>query len=197
MAKRATCSSNLKQIGIALFSYTNDYNSWFPPPWSTWDYDNFHSYPSSNKTMRNILESDYLKDYRVYYCPNYRLVKKPNVSATGGYWYWIGNKYFSHPNKTIKKITDTGNNCIMQDVCSDLTGEESIPGAINYVCINPNSLTQGCSTHCFGSIKSVQGANCFFTDGRIEWKNKKSMRFPWGNYMNADGRGWWCPVYNQ
>jgi len=187
-AKRATCASNLKQIGVALFSYTSDNDAWFPPPWYLYSYENFVSYPEDNSTMREILEADYVKNYRVYYCPNSWRPPILNGKYTGGYWYWVGNKYFAYPNKTLKRATDSRNNCLMQDICSDFTGEESVAGSNNYTCLK-------LSTHCRGSINSVQGANCFFSDGRVEWKNKGTMRFAWA--MSSGGRGWWCPVYNK
>lgn len=187
-AKRTQCASNLKQIGIALFSYASDNAAWFPPPWYLYSYEDFVSYPEDSRTMRGVLEAEYMQSYKTYYCPNSWRKPVANSSYTGGYWYWVGNKYFSYPNKTLKKASDSGNNCIMQDICSDFTGEEGVPGANNYTCLK-------FSTHCRGNISSVQGANCFFADGRVEWKNKGSMRL--AKYMNSGGRGWWCPTYNK
>jgi len=102
-ARRAVCVNNLKQIGLAISMYANDYDGNVPfrdyrgvpqTPWdSNFQNNNYHDYKffcalacTSNYTGERYVASfgklyqcGYLKDGKVYYCPS--------VSFTGT-WYW-------------------------------------------------------------------------------------------------------------
>lgn len=77
-AKRVGCSSNLRQIGLAIELYTEDHQgtfpaaSYMPSPWLSKlraDADNPGGVPSFNDAMRAFLESD-----EIYKCPGDRVV---------------------------------------------------------------------------------------------------------------------------
>jgi prepilin-type N-terminal cleavage/methylation domain-containing protein/prepilin-type processing-associated H-X9-DG protein len=70
-ARQSSCTSNLKQLGLALFQYTQDYDENYPQA----AYDNWgNSWP--------VLVSPYVKTYAVYRCPD--------DSAANGAWngFW-------------------------------------------------------------------------------------------------------------
>jgi prepilin-type N-terminal cleavage/methylation domain-containing protein/prepilin-type processing-associated H-X9-DG protein len=75
-AREATCSSNMKQIGLAMMQYQQDYDELFPyrpdlkaepsPPWGT------TSYPTSDPRCgwATIVLDAYIKNSDVWSCPS-------------------------------------------------------------------------------------------------------------------------------
>ena len=56
-ARRISCQSNLKQIGLSLKQYAMDYNDWLPDE-------------SGGAGLEQLRSNDYLTDYEVYHCPS-------------------------------------------------------------------------------------------------------------------------------
>lgn len=52
-ARRISCNSNLKGIGLSLKQYATDYNNFFP-----------------NEGLEQLRSNDYLTDYGIYQCPS-------------------------------------------------------------------------------------------------------------------------------
>jgi prepilin-type N-terminal cleavage/methylation domain-containing protein/prepilin-type processing-associated H-X9-DG protein len=73
-ARRSSCQSNLKQIGLGLLQYTQDYDERFPQsvqsvnPWFGW----------------TQLVQPYIKSYQLFQCPS----EPTNPNATPGNAYW-------------------------------------------------------------------------------------------------------------
>ena len=60
-ARRISCTSNLKQCGLALKQYAMDFKDWFPVNYTT----------CTTAGHLEILRSEeYLSDYKVYICPS-------------------------------------------------------------------------------------------------------------------------------
>ena len=86
-ARRISCQSNLKGIGLSLIQYAIDYNDFFP-----------------DKGLEQLRANDYLTDYGVYNCPSTDTRKgKNNEKLTDeivDYVYPKGLKYNSNDSKT-------------------------------------------------------------------------------------------------
>ncbi len=88
-ARQATCVSNMKNIGLALTQYVQDYDESFPaertPCWNGW------------RTSRNALAwfeqlDPYLRNLDVLRCPTARFE-----------WQWRANCFPGHPNHDLFK----------------------------------------------------------------------------------------------
>lgn len=119
-ARRATCLSNLKQVGMGLMMYNQDYDEQFPP--------SFNYYNSSTLVWWQDALQPYIKTYQIFICPSDTSPKKyTNARATslgypsalytsyavnesalpyikdGGWYYEKGNYLaaYAKPSKTI------------------------------------------------------------------------------------------------
>lgn len=87
-ARQASCLSNLKQIGLGLLQYLQDYDESFPPHERNWN--QFHSRPvcqwaatAANPYLRfPVLIHPYLRNWDVYQCPSAKLI-----------WRWQNRLY--------------------------------------------------------------------------------------------------------
>ena len=130
-ARRASCSSNLKQIGLGLLQYSQDYdeklvNVWYGNATQEWASDNTTNY----KWMDAIFP--YVKSEQLFICPSnttndqYVFNKKlPNSTAawpSGQYFgsYGVSEAYWSEggggsaPNAQGPHVGNTGNRSLAQ-----------------------------------------------------------------------------------
>ncbi len=102
-AKRINCLSNLKQIGIALRSYTVDYEEWFP------------------SDLDILVREGYMTDPKVYSCPSVAEAasfSESNEIINGGFFYIA-------EHATIDSISEPeagGNTSLMCDKMSNHDG---------------------------------------------------------------------------
>jgi len=91
-ARKTTCASNLKQLGLAAHMYAQDYDEWFPC-----------DYHVSNSSTTHILLvqalEPYMKNRQIWYCPSAAKIPyagfaySPQNEAAGNisyYWWSFG-----------------------------------------------------------------------------------------------------------
>jgi prepilin-type N-terminal cleavage/methylation domain-containing protein/prepilin-type processing-associated H-X9-DG protein len=81
-ARRASCQSNLKQLGLGIMQYVQDYDETMPPTLQTNVYGGGAWNSTDSRTWRTVIYP-YVKSAQVYACPSY--VKECNTSSTCGY----------------------------------------------------------------------------------------------------------------
>ena len=91
-AKRSVCISNLRQTGMALLMYAQDYNGNFPT-FDTWHWDPGAMKNEAGRCNVGLLEPNYISDYDIFYCPSWLWRYNPNsnwdtFSTATGYQYW-------------------------------------------------------------------------------------------------------------
>jgi prepilin-type N-terminal cleavage/methylation domain-containing protein len=81
-ARKTVCISNLKQIGLGIMQYTQDYDEKFPVGYPFW----FTPTPANNELLVYVIDP-YIKSVQVWDCPSW----KGRYAAGAGY---IGNYGF-------------------------------------------------------------------------------------------------------
>src|SRR5690606_37027528 len=76
-ARRASCQSNLKQIGLGIMQYTQDYDERFPRAWSVY----------GDTSVLPVGWADaiqpYVKSIQVFQCPSESTAPNSNPASTG------------------------------------------------------------------------------------------------------------------
>jgi len=86
-ARQAACLSNLKQLGIAMGMYTDDYNDTYPIAYDTWLNENRDPATRDNMAANNSHATlyPYVKSAQLYMCPSDRSMT--THGWVGGFWF--------------------------------------------------------------------------------------------------------------
>ncbi len=177
-ARQASCASNLKQIGLALLMYAQDYDERLPG----YGVGPYHW---------NVLIYPYVKNLAIYQCPDSprdptQLNSSgrnwiPGVNDTGcriysdyGYNYnggaygsrtWPGCSYAA-----LARITDVSGTFMVMDARCDR------------VCPHDNTVDWTWYHGDSYDAPHNNGSNCLFTDGHVKWlRNQEIQSYVDGN----------------
>ena len=182
-ARRASCQSNLKQMGLAVLQYIQDSDEKYPYA-TVRDQDQngiFHwtTAPTSN-CFQDIY--NYSKSYGIYVCPD--AVENgyggPNTSADKFTNYLISSVVFGGgngpgngvtPPKTLAQIQASANVIMIQEY----------PQKFSCMFYRPQQYTPGTSFQLLHGTNNnpfaihTQGDNLLFCDGHVKWKTSSAI----------------------
>lgn len=191
-ARRASCMSNLKQIGLGVMMYTQDYDEKYPPayigPTTQAPVDGWWLSPY---VFWQQLLYPYTKSDQVYYCPS----AAKNTGFNGPFTLNYGaNQYLflgvdtgavgsSGPTKTISiaQVTNTAQTYMLMDaggydpypakgVLNTDGGFRYVPGAPKLVGItNKCPSNESYYDDCISDGRHFDGDNVTFADGHVKW----------------------------
>jgi prepilin-type N-terminal cleavage/methylation domain-containing protein/prepilin-type processing-associated H-X9-DG protein len=171
-ARRSSCSSNLKQIGLGVLQYTQDYDERFPIYYSTG--------AAPNVGWADTLQP-YLKSLQIYQCPSESRQAPTSDATQPGYSDYsingmlcstvAGSIVVSHsqaeltqPSLTVMNMDDYSYNGTMAEWgCLGV-----LNGCISITTTTPDfakfiNLPNG------EAIRHLGGQNFSFTDGHVKW----------------------------
>ena len=143
-ARRAVCTSNLKQIGLGLHMYSTDWDERFPP----------------GTSFGRGLYPTYLTDPGIYWCPSDSDAKPTDIDASG-----TADAHRNVPYTAFVSYEYAGYGA-GQDVSQNYKINELNSADTPVVWDN------GCSTT--GANHTTDGGNVLYLDGHVEWVPKQS-----------------------
>ncbi|NOX97416.1 MAG: DUF1559 domain-containing protein [Nitrospirae bacterium] len=151
MARAASCVSNLRQIGMALSIYADDYNGLYPYAGGTIAWNATDPTDGTYSWMQQLYP--YLKNKKVYQCPN-----RPNNSD---YSYFLGTRAAWVAAGFKRASTDRRR--IVYPAAFVLAGDTSLPFA------NIDADKDDYTNYCLDQPVHSGGQNLLFADGHVKY----------------------------
>lgn len=194
-ARRASCASNMKQVGLAVMQYVQDYDEHFPGGSRLKLISNFNA-PASTPTVHGLL-IPYIKSLGIFNCPSATNATGGNApTALSSTSYFMNGVFLQFPSDTVDWWGSTDPN--------NVTGGKSVavvPAPAEIVYMQEygqrdnrgiNRPTPGTSfsynrfkgwcfydtvTRTYGySALHFDGGNLLFADGHVKWKKMTELR---------------------
>jgi prepilin-type N-terminal cleavage/methylation domain-containing protein/prepilin-type processing-associated H-X9-DG protein len=173
-AMQNSCLSNVKQLGLGMLMYAEDYDGW-------------HAYNEYNDPVygwncwyRKVLP--YVKNEQIYTCPS-------DAVATGSCSYGIAASYANNETSHMGGLPGGAGWRFVNFRKLDFPAERMM--LCDAVSVH-NFYWDGCAQYV--SDRHNEGANMCFTDGHAKFMNKKNV--PWaqaGNVVQDDATvRFWC-----
>jgi len=205
-ARRASCMSNMKQIGLGVMMYAQDYDGAY--------LTHVDASVGNAKLWPQIIQP-YVKSLEVFDCPsqNFKFTNDGNATdyynsaadVSYGYNYWLSRYYYAdatesgitRPSETIL-IAETGNN-----KSSNLSHGYylSYPSYYSVVSAPTNSTYGTKYTNTAGvlaaparlSDRHMDGLNVIWADGHVKWVKREVLESDTGsnNTTTTGSKYWW------
>lgn len=167
-ARRASCGSNLKQIGLGLLQYIQDYDEKTPIQDRSGGAWNVVGYAFNNAPMNWITGIyPYTKSWQLFRCP----------SVTD---YAAGPPSGNNNNSYIVNGVVLGRSvAVIPETAATIWGHEAI-NAYGIAIVRPvstNNTDVNWQYWCYGTNDTAhfEGANLLFCDGHVKWRRQSTI----------------------
>ena len=184
-ARRASCQSNLKQIGLAVMMYTQDYDE--------------KAFGTQQGVWWTTPYEPYLKSSQVLECPSATVKRITNYNAN---WIVLGYLYAPGP----PAANGDGHPVPLQEFNSSMTMFALDGGGDNnpFVVLSSTYYSQtsagqgnfGETANYAVSARHLDGTNCVFLDGHVKWVPKQKVFLKYDGTavphdIHIHGDYWW------
>ena len=165
--KSAACQSNLKQIGVCVMNYANDYNGYLPQDASVHSYWRFLLAPYAGLNASSY--SDVILTTKIFRCPSW--IDKGGIlkSYESGYGWnlnYLGFKGFASQGYreyvSISEVKKASETCMSGDSSDYSSDAASHPEEYTFFCV-PSWGPK------FTSSRHMGGLNVLWLDGHVSW----------------------------
>jgi len=191
-ARKTACMNNLKQIGLGVMQYTQDFDESYPPVYVDLTGDNSFS-SNIDRGWAELLQP-YVKSQQLFQCPSerdrtYSGASGSSSGAYSDYWYNrnIGPSHrpsggafdpsanqsdFTHVANTVmigdgEKATIFNNgSSVNQWYGTDATNARPVASGGTFNTPGKAIIGDSTTTNC---LRHLEGANYVFADGHVKW----------------------------
>jgi len=184
-ARQAVCMNNLKQIGLAMAMYTQDWDEYFVP----WNYppgdNDAYRWPSTLNKLGYIKYKD-IRKAKIYQCPSFRA--KVDWERRIHYGYnslhigssrryippYSGDTYAYSPPAKLSQIRKPSETILLVDAYGYSNGAHSWVGRyVAYDSYTSNPL------YCVPHARHSNGLNVCWVDGHVSYVKIADPNNPW------------------
>ena len=164
-ARRASCQSNLKQMGLGMMQYTQDYDEKYPHSSSVYGVANFATTNADNPG-KSIYP--YVKNWQIYRCPSAKDESATDPGTAIGTSYMWNSLITTLTGKSIAAVPEAASIITLQEYNVSHYAWFAPAGnaAPNY-----NYWLAG-STY---SNTHFDGGNLLFADGHVKWRRQSTI----------------------
>ena len=180
-ARKSSCANNMKQVGVALQQYTQDYDEMLPYDyWAQNDGGNSQSdgtaanRPPFSQFRWPSRMFAYIKSRQVFQCPSSRRGSGVTVPDTDLFSYWSAGAMFARPGAQPVAIADINRPSEAVTLYDDLNGERRDHLIFRPFYNNNNSnrynggVTSGGSFSANRTPMHLDAVNVLYGDGHVK-----------------------------
>lgn len=166
-ARRASCMSNLKQLGLSFIMYSQDYDE--------------KLFASDNSHWWGIPYQPYIKNSQILLCPSASVVRQCNYNVNG---HLLGALMAPPPGGGTPgdghalplQTVNESMTIFALDGGGTVTSNSAFSGAyLSFHSPAPNTGNPFGEGYYQVSIRHLDGANCAFFDGHVKWIPKQKI----------------------
>ena len=193
-ARRSSCQSNLKQIGLGFIQYTQDYDERYPGIFQ--NVAGGASFDSSADIPWPTAIQPYLKNIQVYQCPSEQTDATVNRFAKGYIDYWYNRDFhrlavarITEPTWTmINGDADGSRAAVNVSGCLTTFSDTDLSNRCNPGDVTNDAIPSSYRLF-YGAERHFDGANYAFADGHVKWLKWEAYKY--GNVTyKPDGRNY-------
>jgi prepilin-type N-terminal cleavage/methylation domain-containing protein/prepilin-type processing-associated H-X9-DG protein len=171
-ARRASCQNNLKQIGLAVMQYTQDYDERYPLQDGTTNGTyNFSLAGANTNVFRNI--QPYLKSWQIFVCPSASPSTGSPPSGNSDTNYLLNGVVFVDLNnnpRSISAIPEAANIIMVHERAYRYNATFFRP----YLQTTPTPSYLSWMGTDF-DFTHMDGGNLLFCDGHVKWRKQSAI----------------------
>ena len=191
IARRASWQSNLKQMGLGIMQYVQDFDEYYPPGRNCGGASTAGACPgvtfsgpfATNRGMWKVFTYPYVKSFQIYNCPSGR-GQLEGTYTIGGQSYTFPETYaYGMNTNVLTNVTDgigpfsaaqVGNSSLMV-----LGGDASfsiwdnVARVVNSTTITP--VNHDNRVPDLQYTRHFEGSNILYVDGHVKFQNQKQM----------------------
>ena len=170
-ARRSSCQSNLKQIGLGVMQYTQDYDEMFPYQGTS------GAAKFRTTTTQTILATvqPYIKSWQVYVCPSASSVTGTTAPGDDGDTNYLLNMVltlnaFTGLSRHISSLPEPASLILVQDYKFRASTSYLRP----YRTTTAGDYTQWLTDANYNATH-FDGGNLLFADGHVKWRQQSTI----------------------